>query len=91
MKNDIQVLKDFKKIKIPKILYDEQQYDLIDNHMILLSQIDSVLSKNEINKKYVNIVSKEDFNLLEKYAIGNDEIVQYLSKLNSVIDVLNRL
>ena len=91
MKNNIQVLKDFKKIKIPKILYDEQQYDLIDNHMILLSQIDSVLSKNEINKKYVNIVSKEDFNLLEKYAIDNDEIFQYLSKLNSVIDVLNRL
>ncbi len=88
-KNDKQVLKNFiSKVKIPKIFYVQNQIELIDIHMIVLSQIDLILHNKIPNISIVNLISKNDEKTYALLAKKNSEVMSYLNNLKDVIQII---
>ena len=91
-KEEKKQLKNFiENIKIPKIFYAQNLLDLIDNHMIILSQIDLILHNEKMNSNYINVISKEDLEIMEKISQENPEIRSYIDNIENVIRILNKL
>lgn len=78
-------------IKIPKIFYAQNLLDLIDNHMIILSQIDLILHNKKMNSNYINIINKEDLRIMEKISQENPEVKSYMNNIENVVRLLNKL
>lgn len=88
-KNDKQVLKNFiSKVKIPKIFYVQNQIELIDIHMIVLSQIDLILHNKIPNISILNLISKNDEKTYALLAKKNSEVMSYLNNLKDVIQII---
>lgn len=90
-RDEIKVLKNFmKEIKIPKVFYLQNLNDLIDNHMIILSQIDSLIHNEDLNPKLVNIMSEDDQMLIEELSKSDIAIKDYLEAFENVVSILNK-
>ena len=77
-----------KESKIPKVVYDLNLIDIIDMHMILLSQAILLLKDKKIKKKYVEIDYSNDIESLRSLTETNEEIQYYVNLLESVDKIL---
>ena len=84
-------LKRFKNIKIPKIFYEKNLIDLIDIHMIILSQVINAIKKIKIEEKYVNVISQQDKDLLKELSKTDNEVKNYSDLLFEVEKILKSM
>lgn len=84
-------LKRFKNIKIPKVFYEKNLIDLIDIHMIILSQVINAISKIKIEERYVSIIRQQDKDLLNELSKMDNEVKNYSDLLFKVEQILKSI
>ena len=84
-------LKRFKNIKIPKVFYEKNLIDLIDIHMIILSQVINAISKIKIEERYVSIIRQQDKDLLNELSKTDNEVKNYSDLLFKVEQILKSI
>lgn len=91
-KEDYLKLKYFlKNENIPKYFYNNELYDFIEKHMVIISQIDRLLFLKESPLlKYVDLLDKDDVLSLNTISIKDVETKIYFEHLKIIIDILKK-